>query len=358
MPDADSQKFLFDLLRTPSPTGYEINGQRVWAGHVRPFADKVEIDTYGNAWATLEGTDSAAPSIMLESHADEIAFMVKNVGKDGFLSLARVGGSDASSARGRRLTLLGDKGHVRGVIGVTAMHLRSDEKELPKIHDLFVDVGAQSDEQVAAMGIRVGHFAVFADEAEEMGEHYIIGRAIDNRISGYIIAQVLEWLHGQEQRPAATVLAVNAVQEEIGGYGSMMITHRLMPRVAICLDVTHATDSPGISQNEHGKVILGSGPSINHGAAVHPLVAKRLMEAATSIGLTLQHEATSRATGTDTDSIYCIREGVPSALVSIPLRYMHSTVEMVDMRDVEKTIALLAAFIGTLKAGDAFRWKL
>lgn len=356
--DNDARAFLFDLLRTPSPTGYEIDGQRVWANRVRPFADRVENDTYGNTWATLEGTDPAAPTFMLESHADEIAFMVKTISKEGLLSLGRVGGSDSTSARGRRLTILGDKGHVRGIIGVTAVHIRGEEKELPKMHDLFVDLGAESDEQVAGMGIRVGHFAVFADGPEPMGEHYVIGRALDNRISSYIIAQVLFKLHQSAARPAATVLAVNAVQEEIGGYGATMITHRLMPQVAICLDVTHATDSPGISQSEHGKVTLGGAPSINHGASVHPLVAQRLMAVAEGMDLKLQHEATSRGTGTDTDSIYFVREGVPSALVSIPLRYMHSTVEMVDMRVVDKTVDFLVAFIHSLKAGDAFRWEL
>jgi endoglucanase len=332
----------------------------VWANYVRQFCDRVESDAYGTAWATLEGTDPSAPRIMLEAHADEIGYMIKYISKEGFISLGHVGGSDAAVARGRRLMLLGDNGPVRGIVGNTAIHLRDkDEEEIvPEVSELFVDIGAKSHKEVAKAGLRVGHYAIYADEPEEIGTNLLFGRALDNRIGGFILTQVMAELSQRGDRPAATVYAVNSVQEEIGGYGAQMVTHRLMPDVAVCLDVTHATDTPDIEEKKHGKVRLGKGPTITHGGAVHPLVATRCLEVAKEAKIKIQHEASSNFTGTDTDVIYCSREGVPSALISLPLRYMHSVVETVDYRDIVATVDLLVAFVDSVKAGDTFRWQL
>jgi putative aminopeptidase FrvX len=224
-----AETFLFDYLTTPSPTGFEAPGQRKWAAYLRPLADSVESDTYGNAWATLKGAADAGPTVMLEAHADEIGFMIKYISKEGFLRLDRIGGSDVATARGRRLDIFGDKGTVRGLIGNTAIHLRRDtlaDEKAPKVQDLYVDVGASSAAEVAAMGLRVGHPAVYADGAERLGKDHICGRALDNRMGGFILACVMEKLAAARQRPAATVVAVNAVQEEIGGNGARMIAHR------------------------------------------------------------------------------------------------------------------------------------
>src|ERR1700676_1704341 len=186
----------------------------------------------------------------------------------------------------------------------------------------------------------------------------IVGRAIDNRIGGFIVSQVLETLKNDSSRPAATLLAVNAVQEEIGGSGVKMISYRLEPTVAVVLDVTHATDSPGIDRNKHGSIKLGNGPTVTHGTANHPEVVKRLITLAKELGIPLQHEASSRFTGTDTDHVYPMRGGVPSALLSVPLRYMHSTVEMVDLRDVERCILLLTHFVRSIASEGEFVAKL
>ena len=361
--DDTAKAFLFDLLSTPSPTGFELGGQRKWASYVRPFADRVENDAYGNTWATLEGraAEGAKPRrIMLEAHADEIGFIIKQVTKEGFLRIDRVGGSDVATARGRRLQILGDKGAVRGIIGNTAIHLRKDdgEEKLPKVWDLYVDVGATNEKEAAELGLRVGHPAVYLDAAEALGEHYLVSRAIDNRIGGYVIAQVMARLSQQREQLQATVYAVNAVMEEIGGHGAKMITHRLSPDVAICFDVTHATDTPGINEAQHGAVKLGGGPSITHGTCNHPLVLKRLMEVAGKHEIPLQHESSSRYSGTDTDIIFESKEGIPSGLISLPLRYMHSVVEMADLRDVERTIELLTAFVLSVTAEDDFALRL
>jgi putative aminopeptidase FrvX len=356
----EARTFLFDLLKTPSPTGFEMPGQRVWASRLRGVADSVQCDAYGNTWATLTGTSASGPVIMLEAHADEIGYMIKFITPEGFLRLERIGGVDNATGRGRRLDILGDKGVVRGIVGNTAIHIREkkDGEKAPEIHDLYVDVGAANPAEVAALGLRVGHAAVYADGVEEVGSHYLCGRALDNRIGGFIIAEVLAWLAAQPQRPQATLHVVNAVQEEIGGNGARMITHRLQPSVAVCLDVTHATDTPGIEKSKHGLVKLGGGPAITHGSANHPLVVDRLMAVAESATIPLQHESSSRFTGTDTDKIFTIGAGVPSALISLPLRYMHSVVEMADLRDVDKVIELLAHFVLSINAGEIFHQKL
>lgn len=356
---SSDRDFLLDLLSTPSPTGFESRGQSKWVNYLRASADTVENDAYGSAWATLKGANAKAPVIMLEAHADEIGYMVKYISKDGFLFVDRVGGSDVATARGRRVDILGDKGTVRGVIGNIAIHIRDREDEkVPKVHELWVDIGAASEAEVKKAGIRVGHPLVYADGVEELGRHRLVGRALDNRIGGYILSQVMAGLAKPKARPACTVVAVNAVQEEIGGHGARMVAHRLMPDVAIVLDVTHGTDTPDVNHRKHGEVKLGSGPTLTHGSANHPGVVRRLMSVAEKNGVPLQHESSSRFTGTDTDVIFHQKEGIPSALVSLPLRYMHSVVELCDMRDVEQTISLLTAFVRDLKPSDHFHVRL
>jgi endoglucanase len=249
-----------------------------------------------------------------------------------------------------------------GIIGNTAIHLRKDglsDEKAPKIHELYVDVGVSSAEDVAKLGLRVGIPAVYADGAEEFGEGRIVGRALDNRLGGFVIAQVLARLAKKGRKKlGSTVIAVNAVQEEIGGHGARMAAYRLNPDVCIVLDVTHSTDTPGIDQAIHGEVKLGAGPTVTHGTCNHPKVIERLLEVANDGKIPIQHESSSRYSGTDTDVIFNVREGIPSALVSFPLRYMHSVVEMADLADVEKTIALLTAFVESVSERDDFSVKL
>jgi len=334
-------------------------GQRVWAAEAAKTGAAVECDTYGSTWAALPGRTKS--TVMLEAHADEIGFMIVQIEKKGFLRLNRIGGSDAATARGKRLRILGDKGEVPGVIGNTAIHLRrgsQGNEKAPQVHELWVDVGASNPKEVAALGLRVGHPAVFADEPLELAHGRLVARAIDNRVGGFIIARALEKVAKSKPKPAFRLVCLNSVQEEIGGHGAMMATHRLEPEVAICLDVTHATDTPGIDPARHGAVSLGGGPTLTHGTANHPLVVERLVKVAEKNKIPVQHEASSRSTGTDTDKIYHIGNGVPSALVSLPLRSMHSAVETADWSDIRHTIDLLAAFVLSLKSSDRFHQRL
>lgn len=356
-----AEKFLYDLLSTPSPTGFEAPGQRKWKSYVDTFSDSTESDSYGTAWATLHGSADDAPTVMLEAHAYEIGYMVKYITSEGFLHIDLIGGSDSATGRGRRIDIFGDKGAVRGVIGNTAIHLRRDSagtEKSPMVHELYVDIGASSAKEVASMGVRVGCAAVYTDCAEPLGKNLIVGRALDNRIGGFIIAEVMRKIAEGKSKPAATVVAVNAVQEEIGGYGAKMAAHRLSPDVALVLDVTHATDTPTISKEIHGEVKLGSGPTVCHGAANHPNLVTRLTEVAKKNKIKIQHEATSRYTGTDTDQIYHIKSGIPSALVSLPLRYMHSVIETAHFDDIQRTIDLLYQFVLSVKSVEEFSIKL
>ncbi len=351
----DDRDFLFRLLETPSPTGFEMPGQQVWADWIRQHAPDVTCDSYGSTWATLPGKSKRI--IMLEAHADEIGYMIKHIDDRGFLRIDRVGGSDAATARGRRLTILGDRGKVSGIIGNTAIHLRRDEagtEKAPAVHDLWVDIGASNAAEVAALGIRVGHPAVYQDGPMELSHKRLISRALDNRIGGYIIAQVMKRIAAGKKKPAFTLICLNAVQEEIGGHGAMMATYRLRPDLCVCLDVTHATDTPGLDSAKHGSVKLGGGPTLTHGTANHPKVVQRLIDIAASKKLPIQHEASSRFTGTDTDKIFHTRDGVPSALVSLPLRCMHSVVETAHLDDIQHTIDLLTEFVLSLLEKDEF----
>jgi len=349
------KEFLFELLSTPSPSGWETSGQKKWAGRMREFSDAVESDAYGSAWARLDGVGGDRFTVMLESHVDEIGFIVKHVDEKGFLSMSPIGGSDRSIAAARKVKIFGDKGEVTGIFGNTAIHLRNTkEDKVPEWKDLFLDVGANNPEEVAALGIRVGHPAIYVDQAEELSGHRLVGRALDNRISGYMLTRVFSELHASE-RPFATTLAVNAIQEELGGFGAKMASYRLFPNAAICFDVTHATDTPGIDQKSNGKVELGKGPTVAHGMANHPAIVRRLIELAERESIPLQHEAISTTTRTDTDSIFIAREGIPSALVSIPMRYMHSPTELIDFDDVEAAAKLTVAFVRSIQEGDSFR---
>lgn len=334
-------------------------GQKVWADWIRNHAASVDCDAYGSTWATLPG--KSAKTVMLAAHADEIGYMIKHIDEQGFLRLDRVGGSDAATARGRRLSILGDKGPVSGIIGNTAIHLRRDDQgteKAPAVHDLWVDVGAANASEVAKLGLRAGHPAVYQDGPLELANRRLVGRALDNRIGGYIIAQVMKRLATGKKKPAFTLVCLNAIQEEIGGHGAVMATYRLKPDVCVCLDVTHATDTPGLDAAKHGSVKLGGGPSLSHGTANHPLVVRRLIDLAAEAKIPIQHEASSRFTGTDTDKIFHSREGVPSALVSLPLRCMHSVVETAHLDDISHVIDLLTSFILSLKEKEGFHQSL
>lgn len=349
----EQHAFLEKLLSTPSPTGYEEAGQQVWINELKPFADDFVTDPYGSAAARLT-VNPDKPTIILEAHCDEIGMMINHITEKGFLHVTRLGGSDATIARAKRVHIHTKNGIVLGVVGNTAIHLKdSSSNKQPKWKDLFIDIGVSSKEEALKL-VNVGNPVTYADDLEYLNDDIIVGRAIDNRIGGFIVAEAFKQLSEVRDDLNINVAAVNSVQEEIGGFGARMMTQRLKPDFALVTDVTHATDSPGINHAEHGLVKLGQGAAITHGAANHPKFVQFIESVADKKDIAIQHEATSVRTGTDTDSIYHQNGGVVSALISIPQRYMHSPSEMVSLKDVQSVIDLMTNTVLAMENDQSF----
>jgi len=353
--DKESQSFLEDLLITPSPTGYESEGQKVWKNYVSKYADKTESDAYGSATAKIQINNDVS-TVMLEAHADEIGMVVQHISEKGFVTLNKLGGSDSTIARAKMVYIHNKKGRVTGVVGNTAIHLQDKKNgggKQPSWKDIYVDIGVSSREEALEL-VQIGDPVTFTDEVEYLNDDIITGRALDNRIGGFVIAQVMKNLKKKKKNLKVNVIALNSVQEEVGGFGARMMSYRHMPDVALVTDVTHATDTPGINQKEHGQVQLGKGPTVQHGGANHPSVVKLIERVAEGKKIDLQHEATSIRTGTDTDSIFYQRTGIPSALISLPLRYMHSPVETASVEDIKALIKLMTETVLAMEPDQQF----
>jgi tetrahedral aminopeptidase len=269
----------------------------------------------------------------------------------------RNGGSDHQIAPSKRVNIHTDKGVVKGVFGWPAIHVRDAAKEeAPSLKNIFIDVGAESKKEVDAMGIHVGCVITFEDELIEMNKKWLVGRALDNRMGGFMIAEVARRLSENKKKLPFCLYVVNSVQEEIGLRGAEMISRRLKPDLAICTDVTHDTQSPMYNKKESGNLKCGNGPVLCYGPAVQNNVLKMIIDTAQKRKIPFQRQAVSRSTGTDTDSFAYSAEGVASALISLPLKYMHTTVEMVHKDDVESVINLMYEFLVQLKAGTDFRY--
>lgn len=346
--------FLEQLISTPSPTGYEKPGQECWLDYVTSCSDRQITDAYGSAAAYLE-VPGAHRTLMLEAHADEIGMVVQYIDDTGFVYVSKIGGSDPSIARARHVDIHTRHGLVKGIIGNTAIHLQSKDQpqKTPLWREVYIDIGAKT-KMDALNQIQIGDPITYSDQLQWLSEELLVGRALDNRIGGFIIARVLERLHDLKDALRVNVVALNAVQEEIGGFGAKMMSHRIQPDWAIVTDVTHATDTPGIQQKEHGAIGLGQGPTITHGTSCHPNLVSYIVDIAKQHDVPLQHEASSLRTGTDTDSIYHVRDGIPSILLSLPLRYMHSPVEMASIYDVENLIDLMAYTVLALTGEEHF----
>ena len=352
-----SLNFLRTLVNTPSPVGHEVPGQRVWLQYVKEFAQETFSDAYGNCVAMLN--KGGSPRVMLAGHADEIAMAVNYINEDGFIYVRRMGGVDAASTKAQRVIIHARGGPVKGVVGRVAPHLMREEKEpkTPKIHDLFIDVGAKSKAEAEKL-VRIGDPITLSDEFDQLRDDLVIARAFDNRIGTFAVAEALRLLKGTKVKLQAEVCAVSNVQEEVGLLGARQIAYALKPDVALVVDVTHATDYPTVDKPQHGDVKIGAGPTITHGGCNHAEVVARIEQIAKSRKIPLQHEAMSATSGTDTDAIFWTRGGIASALISLPNRYMHSPIEMVSLKDLEQIPELLAGFVVSLKKGEQFKVKI
>lgn len=349
-----SIEFLKRLLDAPGPSGFEARAAAVWREEAERFADRVEADVSGNSLATLN--PDGAPRVMLAGHIDEIGLMVTHIDEDGFLYFDGIGGWDPQVVVGQRVRLLTRAGEVRGVIGKKPIHLmKGEEKEkAAKLSDLWIDIGAADRAAAAERGVRVGDPAVLDAGLIELGSGLIASRAIDNRIGAYVVLEALRLL--SEDRPAASVTAVATVQEEIGwaGGGARTSAYGLDPHVALVVDVTFATDSPGMEKKELGEHKLGGGPVLTRGSAAHAVVFERLAAVAERESIPYTIAASPRYTSTDADAIYLSRRGVPTGIISVPNRYMHSPNEIVSLADLERAAALIAAFVRDLEPDTDF----
>jgi putative aminopeptidase FrvX len=354
----ESLAFLKTLVNTPSPSGYETRGQRVWLDYAGQFADETSTDAYGNAVAWLN--KGGSPRLMLAAHADEIGLALHYIDKDGFLYARKLGGVDAAITKARRVIIHTKNGPIKGVVGNVAPHLTAkDESDhrAPKIHDLFIDIGVP-DRNAAEKLVQIGNPITLDADFELLRNDLAIGRALDNRIGTFAVAEALRLLKGAGKKLRAEICAVSNIMEEVGLLGARQIAYSLKPDVALVVDVTHATDYPTISQTQHGDIKVGRGPTVTHGGCNHPVVVERIETVAKAKRIPLQHEAMSASSGTDTDVIFWTRGGIPSALISLPNRYMHSPVEIVSLKDLEQIPALLAGFAESLGQGEQFKVKI
>ncbi len=350
-----SLNFLERYLNNPSPTGFESAGQRIWLDYVKPYVDDHIVDPYGTVVGVIN--PGAKYKVVIEAHADEISWFVHYITKEGFIYVRRNGGSDHIIAPSKRVNIHTDKGIVKAVFGWPAIHVRNGKTEItPSLDNIFLDCGCNSKEEVEALGVHVGCVITYEDEFMVMNQRNFVGRALDNRMGGFMIAEVARLLKEQKVKLPFGLYVTNSVQEEVGLRGAEMIVERIKPDLAIVTDVTHDTQTPLMNKIQSGDIACGKGPVLSYAPAVHNNVLKHIVRTAESAKIPFQRAAQSRATGTDTDAFAYGSAGVPSALISLPLRYMHTTVETVHREDVENVIKLILASVKGLKAGADMRY--
>ncbi len=350
-----SLEFLENYLNNAAPTGYEWDGQKLWMDYLKPYVDEFMTDTYGTAVGIIN--PKADYKVVIEGHADEISWYVNYISDSGLLYVIRNGGSDHQIAPSKVVNIHTRKGIVKGVFGWPAIHTRSRAKEEPpKPENIFIDVGCKKKKEVEAMGIHVGCVITYPDEFHVLNKNKFVCRALDNRMGGFMIAEVARLLHKNKKKLPFGLYITNSVQEEIGLRGAQMIAERIQPNVAIVTDVTHDTTTPMIDKKKQGHAQIGDGPVIAYAPAVQQKLRDLIVDTAEANEIPIQRNALSRATGTDTDAFAYSNQGVASALISLPLRYMHTTVEMVHREDVENVIKLIYESLLKIEAGETFSY--
>lgn len=350
-----SMDFLKDYLNNAAPTGYEWNGQKIWMEYLKPYVDTFITDTYGTAVGVIN--PEANYKVVIEGHADEISWYVNYITDNGLIYVIRNGGSDHQIAPSKIVDIHTKNGIVKGVFGWPAIHTRDKSKEeAPKPENITIDVGAKDKAEVEKMGIHVGCVITYPDEFHILNNDKFVCRALDNRMGGFMIAEVARLLHENKKKLPFGLYITNSVQEEIGLRGAEMITQTIKPNVAIVTDVTHDTTTPMINQKIQGYAEIGKGPVVAYAPAVQQKLRDLITDTAEKNKIPFQRSALSRATGTDTDAFAYSNGGVASALISLPLRYMHTTVEMVHKDDVENVIRLIYESLLNIKSGEKFSY--
>jgi putative aminopeptidase FrvX len=353
--DKKSMQFLENYLNTASPTGYESAGQKIWMDYIKPYVDEIRTDIYGTCYGVIN--PKAEYKVVIEAHSDEISWYVNYIGDDGLIYVVRNGGSDHMIAPSKRVNIHTKKGIVKGVFGWPAIHTRSGGKEeSPKVETIWIDCGADTKKEVEDLGIHVGCVITYPDEFMVLNDTYFVCRAIDNRIGGFMIAEVARMLNEQKIKLDFGLYITNSVQEEVGLRGAEMISQTIKPNVAIVTDVTHDTTTPMIDKKKEGEQKCGLGPVIAYAPAVQNNLRDLIIDTAESNKIPFQRAACSRLTGTDTDAFAYSNGGVASSLISLPLRYMHTTVEMVHKEDVANVIQLIFESLKKIKKDHNFSY--
>jgi endoglucanase len=346
--EPERRAFLDRLLETPSPSGFETRGQRVWLDYVSDFADDVWTDDYGNAVAVHEG---GGTELALAGHADEVGYIVRRIDDDGFVRIGSIGGADRTVSKGQHVTVHAED-PVAGVVGQTAIHLREKgEESYDDVEEQYVDVGAADGEEAESL-VSVGDPVTVSTTVEDLHGSRIAARGMDNRIGVWAAAEGLR--RAVEADADATVYAVSTIQEEVGLQGARMVGADLAPDAVVAVDVTHATDSPGIPDKRRGPVELGAGPVVTRGSANHPVLVEMARAAADDVGVDVQLQAAGSRTGTDADAFYTAAGGIPALNVALPNRYMHTPVEVIDATDLDDLSTLLGAVAVRAGTTDSF----
>ncbi len=350
---SDSIEFLMELVDTPSPSGFERPAQQVWRRYVSEFADKVESDVQGNSIGILN--EGGKPRVMLIGHCDEIGFMVRYVNDQGFIYFSAIGGIDPNIVPAKRVIIHTDRGPVKGVVGRLPVHMmdKEDGKKAPKIHELWIDIGARNKKE-ALKRISIGDPIVFDSGFEMLSGKLAVARGFDDKMGAFAVAEALRML-SRRKRLKAAVYGVASVQEEITFAGAATSTFAIKPDVAIAVDVIPATDTPSASKERYGEIRLGKGPVIDRGSAVSPAVDEMLRKTAKKYRIPYQTSAAPARTGTDADAVFVSRSGVACGLVSVPNRYMHTPVEIIHLDDLEQCARLMVAFVGDLDSRADFK---
>lgn len=351
----DHKEFLYKYLNNYAPTGFEQSGQKIWLDYLKPFVDETFTDTYGTAVGVIN--PGKEYKVVIEAHADEISWFVNYISPEGYIYVIRNGGSDHQIAPSMRVVIHTDNGPVKGVFGWPAIHVRKAKEQAPSLDNIFIDIGCESKEEVEKLGVHVGCVITFEDELMELNDKFYTGRALDNRIGGYMIAEVARQLKEKGDELPFSLYIVNAVQEEIGLRGAEMIAARIQPDAAIITDVCHDTFSPMYDKKKQGEQKAGKGPVLTYGPAVHNNLLKHIIDTANAKEIPFQRAATSRATGTDTDAFAYSNSGVASALISLPLKYMHTTVETAHKDDINHVISLIRESLLTIDPKEGFAYK-
>lgn len=347
--------FFKALLKARSPSGFEQEAQKVLDKYLKPFADHYEKDTLGNRIATLN--PKGDPVVMLAGHMDELGLIVKYIDDKGFIYFDTIGGHDLTLVSGRRVSILTEKGPVSGITGKRAIHLMDPEerKKALKIHEMWIDIGAESKKE-ALKSVSIGDPVVYDHDFQILRKNRATARAFDNKSGCYVIAETFRRIAKMKKQLQARLVSVATTQEEIGVRGVFPSTFAVDPHIAIAVDVGHATDHPDCNLKRFGEFQLGKGPILSRGPNINPIVFNKLVASAKKLKIPYQVEAEARPTSTDARMIQISRKGVATGLVSIPLRYMHTPSEMIDLMDIENTVKLIASFVQSLKKKEYAFW--